>query len=172
MNSSYKTDEKCLREILQENIKVKGEDHKVKLIIFYKTRKTRDLFMKNNLCPKVRDLSQTYVVYEYKCQIGDCKHQPKSAYDGITTCMLSRRLSNHLQMGAILQHCSDKHELKITRKQLEEATGIRYKERDYNRLTILESLIINEEEPEINRQDTGTKRTLKLYGNSSTQIKR
>ena len=42
---------------------------------------------------------------------------------------------------------------------------MRYVERDTYRLEILEALIINVEDPEINRQDTGKVRTLKLYGN-------
>ena len=172
MNSNYQKDEKSLRKILNDNVKVKNEDHKVKLVIYYKTRKTRDMIMKNNLGPKVRNLAQTHVVYEYNCQIGACKHLPKSkaAYDGLTTCTLSRRLSNHLQKGAILQHCLDEHNHKITRKELEDSVSIRYKERDCNRLSILESLIIGEEDPILNRQDTGRQRILKLYGATPIRV--
>ena len=172
MNCSYRKDEQSLKEIIKENIKVKSAEHQVKLIIYYKTRKTRDMFMKNNLGPKVRDLAQTHVVYEYNCQIGVCKHLPRSktAYDGLTTCTLSRRLSNHLQKGAILQHCLDVHNTKITRKDLEKSISIRYNERDCNRLSILEALIIYEEDPIINKQDTGKRRTLKLYGTCPLRV--
>ena len=172
MNSNYAKDEKSLRKIVNENVIVKNEDHKLKLIIYYKTRKSRDMIMKNNLGPKVRNLAQTHVVYEYNCQIGACKHlpKPKATYNGLTTCTLSRRLSNHLQKGAILQHCLDEHTRKITRKELEDAVCIRYKERDCNRLSILESLIIAEEDPILNRQDTGKQRILKLYGTSQIRV--
>ena len=44
------------------------------------------------------------------------------------------------------------------------SVSIRYLENDKNRLYILEALIIKEEDPEINKQDTGRSRTLKLYG--------
>ena len=106
------------------------------------------------------------IVYEYNCKIGECKHLPKNkaAYTGLTTCTISRRLSNHLQKGAILEHCKNNHHCKLSRKELEESTTIRYLENDRNRLCILEALIIRQEDPEINKQDTGQCRTLKLYG--------
>ena len=170
MNSNYKKDEKALRDILRDNIKTKSDDHQIKLMIYYKTSKTTNLFMKNNLGPKVRDLASTHVVYEYNCQIDACKHLSKEAtYDGVTTCTLSRRLSNHLQKGAIKQHCLDAHNKMITRKEIEGSIRIRYKERDTNRLKILESLIILQEDPVINKQDTGNTRTLKLYGTSMSR---
>ena len=78
---------------------------------------------------------------------------------------MSRRLSIHLQTGAIRQHSEKTHGIKITRKEIESFTRVRYVERDINRLEILEALIINAEDPEVNRQDTGKIRTLKLYGN-------
>ena len=52
----------------------------------------------------------------------------------------------------------------ITRKEIEMFTSIEYVERDVNRLEILEALIINAGDYEINRQDTGETRILKLYG--------
>ena len=122
----------------------------------------------NNLGPKIRDLAKTNAIYQYDCKIGECTHLPKNliAYTGLTTCTISRRLSNHLQKGAILEHCKDNHGTTITRKQLEESVKIRYLENDNNRLCILEALIIREEDPELNKQDTGRCRTLKLYGTS------
>ena len=133
-------------------------------------KKTREVFMRNNLGPKLRDLAKTHTVYEFKCEKGECKHLPRyiTVYDGLSTCTLSRRLSYHLQSGAILKHSLQKHGEKITRKEIVDFTKIRYIERDYNRLEILEALIIYEEDPEINRQDTGKKRILKLHGISPT----
>ena len=55
----------------------------------------------------------------------------------------------------------------ITRKELEKFTSIEYVERDVYRLEILEALIINAGDYEINRQDTGKKRILKLYGDGN-----
>ena len=55
----------------------------------------------------------------------------------------------------------------ITRKELEKFTRVEYVERDVNRLEILEALIINVGDYEINKQDTGKKRILKLYGDGN-----
>ena len=54
----------------------------------------------------------------------------------------------------------------ITRKEIEKFTKVMYVERDVYRLEILEALLINAEDFEINRQDTGRKRILKLYGDN------
>ena len=81
----------------------------------------------------------------------------------MTTCILSRRLSYHLQNGAIINHSKIQRE-KLTREEIVNWTKIRYRENDVNRLEILEALIILYEDPVINHQDTGKKRILKLYG--------
>ena len=105
-------------------------------------------------------------MYKFKCKKGDCEHLPprNTTYWGLTTDTISRRLSLHLQNGAIRKHCEDKHGSMITRKEIEMFTSIEYVERDVNRLEILEALIINAGDYEINRQDTGRTRILKLYG--------
>ena len=122
--------------------------------------------MKNNLQPKPRDLSRTRLVYDFNCQKDECKHLPitQTRYTGITTCQLTRRLTLHLQNGALLAHSQQKHNAKITRKEIVDWTKTRYYENDIRRLEILESLIIRIEDPVLNRQDTGKKRILKLYG--------
>ena len=168
MNSSYQKDEHILKEIIKDNVTTKNSEDKLKLVIYYKTMKTSNMVMRNNLGSKVRELSKTDVIYDYRCKKGDCENLPirEVTYSGLTTCTLSRRLTYHLQDGAIQRHNIGKHHVKVTRKEIEAFTRIRYQERDFNRLNILESLIINFEEPEINKQDTGKMRTLKLYGSS------
>ena len=122
--------------------------------------------MKNNLSPKLRELSRTNLIYDFHCQTGECFHLPRQEvrYSGLTTCTLSRRLSFHLQKGAIRQHYESVHNRNVTRSEIVEMTKARYYERDVRRLGILEALIIRFEEPELNKQDTGTVRLLKLYG--------
>ena len=61
-------------------------------------------------------------------------------------------------------HAQTTHGRKITRKEIVEMTETRCYQNDKRRLEILEALIIHFEDPEINRQDTGRKRVLKLYG--------
>ena len=124
--------------------------------------------MRNNQSPKVRDLSKTNLIYQFECQKDACKHLPPKEirYNGLTTCTLSRRLSYHLQNGAILKH-SQSHKDKLTRKEIVDWTKIRYRENDANRLEILESLIINYEDPVINHQDIGKTKIIKLYGSET-----
>ena len=168
MNTRYRAEELEIKRIIKSNINLKNTDDKLNVIIYYKSTKTRELVMKNNLAPKPRDLSKTNLVYEFQCQKDACKHLPPSEtkYVGLTTCQLTRRLSYHLQNGAIILHSKEKHGQKTTRDEIVQWTKIRYFEHDVNRLEILESLIIRQEEPKLNRQDTGKLRVLKVYGNA------
>ena len=166
MNSGYSQDETTLKEIIKNNVKIKKENSRIKLIIYYKTRKTSQFFMKNNAAAKPRDIATANVIYDFNCQKDECIHlnPPEITYTGATSCTLSRRMSLHLQNGAILSHFKDAHKTKTTRKEIEEWTKIRYIQRDTNRLFIMEALIIEREDPALNRHDTGIKRTLKLFG--------
>ena len=107
MNSHYREDEIALKEMIRTNITMKATDTKVKLTIYYKTNKTSQLVVKNNLGPKPRDLAKSHLVYDYNCQKDTCKHlkQSQITYTGVTKCKLSCRLSYHLQHGAIQAYC-------------------------------------------------------------------
>ena len=144
MNSQYQKDEKMLKDLIRENVTMKG-NNKLKLIIYYKNRKTRDLVMKNNLGNNVRELARTNVIYDIDCRKGGCEHLPKRnrSYSGLTTYTMSRRLTFHLQDGAVQRHHIATHKEKVIRKEIEMCTKIRYQERDTNRLEILEALIIH-----------------------------
>ena len=78
-------------------------------------------------------------------------------------CSLSRRLSGHLQKGAIRDHYEQNHGRNVTRTEIVDNTIIRYVEHDVNRLQLLESLLIKFERPHINLQDTGFNRVLTLF---------
>ena len=168
MNTRYKSEEIALKKIIKSCVTMKQANNKLNVIIYYKTTKTKELFMKNNLLPKPRELAKSHLVYEFDCQEGECLHlpPPEARYTGLTTCTLSRRLSLHLQNGAIKSHFETKHDRKITRDEIVQWTKIRFQERDVDRLEILEALIILQEDPAINRQYTGKMRTLKVYGNN------
>ena len=139
---------------------------RLQLILYYKSTKTRDLIVKNNLSPKLRELARTNLIYDFTCTIDGCKHLPlrQVRYSGLTTCTLSRRLSFHLQNGAIKKHFESVHGRVPTREEIVSMTKARYYERDVRRLEILEALIIRLEDPEVNKQDTGKVRFLKLHG--------
>ena len=144
---------------------VKVKNSELQLVIYYKNMKSKNMVMKNNLSGTKRELNQTNVIYEFDCPENECIHHPtiNNGYLGFTTCTLSRRLSMHLQTGAILKHSIEKHGEKISRKKAEQCLKIRYKENHQDRLEILESIMIMVEKPEINKQDTGKQRILKLF---------
>ena len=121
--------------------------------------------MKNNQAPPPPPLQQTNLIYEYKCPIGECEHQNNS-YIGLTTTTLSRRLTMHLQQGGPKHHTQNHHNTPLTRDMLVKNTNIIARETNYNRLHILEALLIHKQKPPLNNQFTGTNRTLKLYSNT------
>ena len=147
-------------------MKVRNTRDRIQLIIYYQSSKTRNLIMRNNITPKVRDMAKTNLIYQFDCNEGECAHLTtrNKSYTGLTTCTLSRRLSLHLQNGAIKKHFEENHNRNITRKEIVSCTKARYYVRDTRRLEILESLIIRFEDPALNRQDTGKRRVLKLFG--------
>ena len=118
--------------------------------------------MKNNdMQPKKAPLQHTNVVYEFNCPEEGCTLL-NSSYIGVTTTTLSRRLTMHLQNGAIRKHYEITHDRVPTRKILEENTKIIHRNNDKYRLLIMEAILIRDKNPDINRQDTGLIRTLKL----------
>ena len=166
MNPNYKRNEKAIKDIINNNVNLINSGERLQVVIYYKSIKTRNLFMKNNLSPKLRDLARTNSIYDFTCKTGECEHLPinKRRYSGLTTCTLSRRLTFHLQNGAIRKHFESCHGRNITRAEIVDMTKARCYQRDVRRLEILEALIIQREDPEINRQDTGSVRILKLHG--------
>ena len=118
--------------------------------------------MKNNQTPKPPPLQQTNLIYEYKCPIGECEHQT-SSYIGLTCTTLSRRLTMHLQQGGPKHHTEHHHNSLLTRDMLVKNTTIIARQTDYNRLHILEALLIQKQKPPLNNQFRGTNRTLKLF---------
>ena len=160
---NYRQDERVLRNIVFNNVIPSGCE--LKLVIYYKSMKTSNFVMRNNLAfGKQRTLAKTNLVYEFNCPIDGCSHlHQTSRYIGMTTCCLSRRLSYHLQNGAIQEHFLNVHGPRITRDQIVQGTTIRFRESDVERLRILEALIIKQEFPSLNNQETGANRILKLY---------
>ena len=168
MDSMYKKREHAIRTAITSNVRMKEPSNRLQIVIYYKSAKTKNLIMRNNMTPKIRDLAKTNLIYDFDCNEGECEHLPiqERRYSGLTTCTLSRRLSFHLQNGAIKNHFLEKHTRKITRGEIVACTKSRYFERDILRLQILESLIIRYEDPEINKQETGKRRKLLLFGST------
>ena len=147
MNNRYQEEEKALQDIIQRNVSPTNSDQKIKLTIYYKNKKSSQLLMKNNPAPPENHLRKTNVVYRYKCPIGGgCPH----SYIGLTTTRLSKRISNHLQGGAIYDHVFNDHGFKPTRDDVLQGFEVLDSTKDPIRLKYLEALYIQQEKPSLN----------------------
>ena len=148
-HKNYKEDEKAMRKIITEHVKTTNATDELKVIIYYKNRKTSSLIMCNNPSPQHEKLKQRNVVYQYTCPVAGCS----SKYIGMTTMRLSKRISCHLQEGAIFNHLQRMHNRQIPRDQFINSIEIAGKEPDSRRLRYLEALLILAERPSINSTD-------------------
>lgn len=152
MTSAYSSEEKALKKIINTNVKPVDPNSQIKLIIYYKTKRTSSLILKNNCLPPTTTLQDVNLVYQYTCNYGDCSHRP-SAYIGSTITTLSRRITAHLQDGAILRHHASNHpNTNFTRKILEDNTVILHKETSKSRLRMTEAVYIHLKKACINIQ--------------------
>jgi hypothetical protein len=116
MSTKYMEDEKAIKNIIRRSVKSTTPEQKINLVIYYKTRKTSELVVKNNLNTISTELKKSSVMYEYKCPLGDCKLLSK--YIDMMETSLSRRLTCHLTSGAPKQHTSQVHGEELTRAML------------------------------------------------------
>ena len=80
MSSQYKQEEKSIRKIIQDHISPSENNSLIKLQIFYKNKKLRNLFIKNNPYQPTKG-ETSHVVYKYTCPKEDC--QPSISYEAI-----------------------------------------------------------------------------------------
>ena len=107
--------------------------------------------MKNNQSTKKRPLDKCNVVYQYSCQIANCKSQ-NNTYIGMCSTSLSRRLTMHLANGSIKNHTKDVHNEHRKREMLVENTTILDSVSERKKLQYLEAIYINVYKPIINVQ--------------------
>ena len=152
MSPAYKADENALKTIIHRNCKPAQQNDKLELRIYYISPKTSSLIMTNNITRDKAPLSQTNVVYQFKCNKEECALLPGSTYIGKTVDTLNHRLQNHKYKGAPEQHTEEHHTEPLTQKQLRESTTILCSTRDRRRLGALEGAYIRHRNPDINRQ--------------------
>ena len=111
---------------------------------------------------KRNKLNSTNVIYQYNCPNEDCMLQNIN-YIGSRTTTLSRRLTMHLNNGAINDHTLSVHRSSLTRLNIVDNTKVLCRQRDTFRLLVHEAILIKFSNPTLNRQDTGSARILKLY---------
>ena len=151
MSAAYKLDERILKNIISTNVIPTGED-RVALRIYYRSRRTANLIMRNNQ-NKTPFLKSTNVIYKYTCPHEDCQPQDTPVYYiGSTTTTLSRRLTYHKQNGELEKHMRQKHKNKITRQDLVDNTEIIHYEARTKRLRVLEAVYIHLLKPKMNVQ--------------------
>ena len=151
MSSAYRVDERVLRHIVQSNMHPTDENAKIKVQIYYKSRKVHNLVMRNNLIQNSDQLKRTNVIYKYSCPDEDCLLR-NTDYIGLTTTTLSRRLTMHLRDGAPHDHTAQTHNRHITRRDQTDNTTILTTCNDKRRLQVLEALFIRKEKPKLNKQ--------------------
>ena len=123
---------------------------KIKLLIYYKNKKVNNLLMKNNLTREnIPEECKSGVVYEFKCQEGECKSLNNS-YIGLTTCTLKERLTGHRYKGSIFAHYRLKHQKSPEVDELIKSTRILYHESNPFQLSIYEALHIRRLKPALN----------------------
>ena len=163
MTTSYKTDESKLHELVRRHLKPVAENTKVKLCIYYKTRKLQSLFVKNKSDeagqqdPNLRH----HVVYQYTCNKQGCN---SLRYIGYTTCSLHERFRMHTQTGSIIKHLKETHrENRVPRSELLAQAKVIDFCNEKRRLIFLEAIYIKTERPELNSQTEGSDRILKIF---------
>ena len=142
-----------------------GDFDVLKVLVFYKNPRTSSLVMRNNLSANYGNLSKTNVVYEYRCHSGGCAPR-KCTYIGFTTCNLSRRLTLHLQNGAIRQHHQRFHDGDLDRETIVKNTKVVTHCHNIKELKMLEAVYIREWSPTINIQSNMTT-AIPLFNNTT-----
>ena len=114
MCKNYKVEEKHLNSIISKNVKPSNDNDKLKLVIYYKTRKLKELFIKNKPTTSKSIANRHHVVYAYSCTLEGCNASPK--YIGYTTCTIDERFRMHAQNGSIKKHLLETHNMTRTPK--------------------------------------------------------
>ena len=147
---NYRQEENAIRRIIKDHVFQIGV--RLKLIIYYKTKKISNLVMKNNLsAPDLPRENCSHIVYEFVCNEGECISQtPKNSYIGLTSMTLRDRMSAHRYQGSIFEHFRLKHGANPNLENLLSNTSILYRENDSFQLHIYEALHIMKLLPSLN----------------------
>ena len=92
-----------LKNIVRNNTLMVNDNGKLDFVVYYKSPRTKQLIMKNNLICKAR-FNNTNVIYKFNCPNEDCMLRSVN-YVGSTSTTLSRRLAMHLGKGDLRIRC-------------------------------------------------------------------
>ena len=146
----YREDELAINKIIKNN--VFQVSCKINLLIYYKSRKTCNLIMKNNISAQtLPNINRSHLVYKFTCNESECMSLNfKNSYIGYTTQTLQDRLKGHRYAGSIFAHYFSAHGDRPTLQGLVNNTEIMYSCDDPIRLRIFEAILIRKFKPLIN----------------------
>ena len=153
-------DELALKKILKRHVfEVKV---KIKLIIYYKSKKTSSIIMQNNMSKSaLPDGDRSHVIYEFSCPERACSSS-KISYIGLTNCTLRERLRGHKYKGSIFEHFRRIHNKSPILEDLLSSTKILYFCDNRKDLSVFEALFIKKWKPTLN-ENTRDFTCLKLH---------
>ena len=160
MCSNYKIEETQLQKIIQNNLKTVREEDEIKLYIYYRNKKLKNLVMRNRYQPPMED---SHVVYKYTCTKEECNSSEK-CYIGYTEMTIKDRMRNHGQHGSIIEHLREEHSIqKVKTKELMESVTVIGRANTKQDLLLLEALHIKQNKPALNSQQEGRDRVLRIF---------
>ena len=99
-------------------------------------------------------------MYRHRCTDSSCN---SAEYIGYTLCSLAKRFYTHVQTGSIRLHNKNKHNCKPLTQELLSRTDILYRGQTKIDVIIAEALLIKQHQPNLNMQDEGQCRVLKIF---------
>ena len=119
-------------------------------MIYYKSQKTSDFIMQNNLSKtKLPDRLRSHIVYEFMCSEGECCSL-RNSYIGLTNCTLTERMSGHRYKGSIFDHFRCVHDRPPSLNELLNSSKILYFCDKRMHLPVYEALFIKKHRPNLN----------------------
>lgn len=157
MTDTYKIAEKEIQKIVHQDVVPTHPNSDLKLFIYYKNKKLKSLFIKNNTN---RSTEIFNVVYRYQCDEVHMYNAQNTYYIGHTTTTIKERIKQHT---SIKKHHRDHHNCNITGSQILPNVSVLAKLNNKVDLVIMEALLIKQEQPLINIQTDDFNRTLKIF---------
>ena len=133
LSSSYKSDEKAMKNIIYMNVKPTTDtDAKLNLTkYYYKTRRTANFIMKSSCLPKtisLQDVNERHLPTNTHALLVTAVASTPSILAGYTTTTLAAVQENlrppTVQHGAILRHYQEQHGVTLNRNQMDANTII------------------------------------------------
>ena len=103
MTNNYKNEEYKLKKIIIKHVKPVKQDSKLKLNIYYKNKKLKNIWIKNNICENVE--VNDSVLYKFACNERGCN----ASNIGYTQNTLRQRIKQHIYKESIKEHKNKYH---------------------------------------------------------------